>query len=184
MIVGYVRVSTAEQNEERQIQALTEAERIFTDKQSGKDTDRPAFREMMTFLRDGDTLITESISRLARSTKDLLSIVETLEAKGVRLVSLKENLDTKTPQGRFMITIFGALAQLERESMLERQKEGIRIAKAAGKYKGRQPIRIDERRFRQLCQRWRSGELKAVEVQRMMGLQPGTFYRRVRELGL
>lgn len=186
MKIGYVRCSTDEQNEGRQLKMMEDngVERIFIDKKSGKDTKREEFKRMMSFVRDGDTLITESISRLARSTKDLLNIVDVLEEKGVQLISLKENLDTKTPSGRFMLTIFAALAQLERENMLERQREGIEIAKAAGKYKGRKPVYVDEKRFRTLCSRWRKGELRAVEVMRMMDLKPNTFYRRVQELGL
>lgn len=184
MVVGYVRVSTEDQNEARQLQDLKDAERIFTDKASGKDMDRPAFREMMAFVRSGDTLVVESISRLARSTRDLLKTVDELEGKGVQLVSLKENLDTKTTTGRFVLTIFAALAEMERETIRERQAEGIRIAKAAGKYKGRAPIRIDEKQFRRLCNQWRAGDLKAVDVMRMTGLKPNTFYRRVRDLGL
>lgn len=129
MIIGYVRCSTEEQNEARQIEMMEEhkVERFFTDKRSGKNTDRKEFKEMMSFVREGDTLITESISRIARNTRDLLNIVEQLEAKKVKFVSLKENIDTSTAEGRFLLTVFGAVAQLERESMLERQREGIAI---------------------------------------------------------
>lgn len=149
MKVGYVRCSTAEQNEARQLKMMEEqgVERIFTDKASGKNTDRVAFQEMMAFIREGDVVIVESISRIARNTRDLLSIVAELTEKGVEFVSLKENIDTTTPQGRFILTVFGALAELERESILERQREGIAIAKAEGKYKGRKPVEINETEF-------------------------------------
>ena len=90
---------------------------------------------MMSFVRTGDTVIVESISRIARNTRDLLTIISSLTEKGVEFVSLKESIDTTTPHGRFMLTVFGALAELERESILERQREGIEIAKAEGKYK-------------------------------------------------
>ena len=96
-------------------------------------------------------------------------------------VSLKENIDTDTPQGRFLLTVFGAVAQLERESMLERQREGIEIAKKAGKYRGRKPIRVDEKEFVRVYDRWKRGEIKGVDAQRILGLKPSTFYRRVRE---
>ena len=108
---------------------MGKAEKLFIDKASGKNTDRAAFKEMMTFVRSGDVVIVESISRIARNTRDLLSIISDLTEKGVEFVSLKESIDTTTPQGRFMLTVFGALAELERENILERQREGIEIAK-------------------------------------------------------
>lgn len=186
MKVGYVRCSTEEQNEERQIKMMEEQNigKIYTDKASGKNTDRPEFKKMMEFVREGDIIVVESISRIARNTRDLLSIVAQLADKGVEFVSLKENIDTSTPQGRFMLTVFGALAELERESILERQREGIAIAKAQGKYKGRKPIEIDENRFRAICSKWRHGEITAVEAMRELGLKANTFYRRVKEFGV
>ena len=140
MKVGYVRVSTIEQNEERQIVELREkagVEKFFVDKVSAKSAQRPKFDEMMNFLREGDELIVSEFSRLARSTTDLLQIVETLTEKDIKVRSLKEQLDSSTPQGRFMLIIFGAIAEFERELILQRQREGIQLAKAAGKYKGR-----------------------------------------------
>lgn len=186
MKVGYVRCSTEEQNEERQIKMMEEQNtgKIYTDKASGKNTDRPEFKKMMEFVREGDIIVVESISRIARNTRDLLSIVAQLADKGVEFVSLKENIDTSTPQGRFMLTVFGALAELERESILERQREGIAIAKAQGKYKGRKPIDIDENRFRAVCSKWRNGEITAVKAMRKLGLKANTFYRRVKEFGV
>ena len=186
MRVGYIRCSTIEQNEARQLKMMEEqnAERLFIDKASGKNTDRKAFKEMMAFVRAGDTVIVESISRIARNTRDLLSIVSDLTEKGVEFVSLKENMDTTTPQGRFMLTVFGALAELERENILERQREGIEIAKSEGKYKGRKPVEVDEKRFKEVCARWRSGEITATAAMQEVGLKPNTFYRRVKELGM
>ena len=186
MRVGYIRCSTIEQNEARQLKMMEEqnAEKLFIDKASGKNTDRKAFKEMMAFVRAGDTVIVESISRIARNTRDLLSIVSDLTEKGVEFVSLKENMDTTTPQGRFMLTVFGALAELERENILERQREGIEIAKSEGKYKGRKPVEVDEKRFKEVCARWRSGEITATAAMQEVGLKPNTFYRRVKELGL
>ena len=160
------------------------AEKMFIDKASGKNTDRAAFKEMMSFVRSGDMVIVESISRIARNTRDLLSIVSELTEKGVEFISLKEDIDTTTPQGRFMLTVFGALAELERENILERQREGIEIAKSEGKYKGRKPVEIDETQFKALCKRWRSGEITATAAMNEIGLKPNTFYRRVKELGL
>ena len=160
------------------------AEKVFVDKASGKNTDRAAFKEMIAFVRAGDTVVVESISRIARNTRDLLSIVSELTEKGVEFVSLKENIDTTTPQGRFMLTVFGALAELERENILERQREGIEIAKSEGKYKGRKPIDYDEAQMKALCKKWRAGEITATAAMKELGLKPNTFYRRVKEMGL
>ena len=186
MRVFYVRCSTFEQNEARQLKMAEEqnAEKVFVDKASGKNTDRAAFKEMMAFVRAGDTVVVESISRIARNTRDLLSIVSELTEKGVEFVSLKENIDTTTPQGRFMLTVFGALAELERENILERQREGIEIAKSEGKYKGRKPIDYDEAQMKALCKKWRTGEITATAAMKELGLKPNTFYRRVKEMGL
>lgn len=184
MRVGYVRCSTVEQNESRQLKMMEEqkVDKIFIDKASGKNAERASFKARMAFIREGDTVIVESISRIARNTRDLLTIVATLTEKGVEFVSLKESIDTTTPHGRFMLTVFGALAELERESILERQREGIEIAKAEGKYKGRKPVEIDEAKFRAACARWRAGEITATAAMREVGLKPNTFYRRVKEL--
>ena len=186
MRVGYVRCSTIEQNEARQLKMMEEqgAEKLFIDKASGKNTDRAAFKEMMAFVRADDIVIVESISRIARNTRDLLSIVSELTEKGVEFVSLKESIDTTTPQGRFMLTIFGALAELERESILERQREGIVIAKSEGKYKGRMPVDIDEEKFVAVCKKWRDGKMTATAAMNELGLKPNTFYRRVKEMSL
>ncbi|MBE7014891.1 MAG: recombinase family protein [Ruminococcaceae bacterium] len=181
MRVGYIRCSTLEQNEARQVKMMEEqnTERVFIDKASGKNTDRTAFKEMMSFVRSGDTVICESISRIARNTRDLLSIVSELTEKGVEFISLKEQIDTTTPQGRFMITVFGALAELERENILERQREGIEIAKAEGKYKGRKPIEVEN--FPNIYNQWKSGSITARQSMRILNLKPNTFYRRVKD---
>lgn len=141
MRVGYIRVSTVEQHEDRQVKDLTEnakVSKVFMDKLSGKDTNRPQLNAMLDYVREGDTLVVSEYSRLARSTRDLIDIIETLQNKGVTVISMKEKLDTSTPQGEFMLTVFAGIATLERKLMLQRQREGIAIAKANGKYKGRQ----------------------------------------------
>lgn len=122
--------------------------------------------------------VVKCISRIARNTRDLLSIVSELMEKGVEFVSLKENIDTTTPQGRFMLTVFGALAELER------QREGIEIAKSEGKYKGRKPIDCNEAQMKALCKKWRAGEITATAAMKELGLKPNTFYRRVKEMRL
>ena len=186
MKVGYARVSTAEQNEARQVSAFSEMgiEKVFLDKQSGKNADRKQLKEMLAFIREGDTVVCESISRIARNTRDLLSIVEEITAKKAEFVSLKESIDTTSATGKFMLTVFAAMAELERETILQRQAEGIAIAKAEGKYHGRQPIAIDEKLFAKECKAWRDGRQTAVETMRKLDLRPNTFYRRVRDLGL
>ena len=131
MFVGYVRVSTVEQNEARQLETMKKynVEKIFTEKVSGKNmADRKELKDMLEFVRDGDTVVIHDFSRLARSTKDLLEIVELLEDKGVKLISSKENIDTHTANGKLMLTMIGAIAEFERANLLERQKEGIALS--------------------------------------------------------
>lgn len=143
--IAYVRVSTVEQNEDRQIEALKKhnIDKWFTEKVSGKDRNRPELQRMMEFVREGDTVYVHDFSRLARNTKDLLDIVENLNGRGVALVSNKENLDSSTPTGKLMLTMIGAIAEFERQNLLERQREGIAIAKRKGVYKGRKAVEID-----------------------------------------
>lgn len=183
MKVGYVRVSTEEQNTARQDVLMEQlgVEKVFVDKASGKSKDRPGLTEMMAFVREGDTVIVESISRFARSTKDLLNLVEQLAAKKVEFVSQKETIDTSTPQGRFMLTVFAAMAQLEREQTRQRQAEGIAIAKAQGKYKGRKPIAVDEALFTEQYRLWKNGETSPKFMMKKLGLTHATFYRKVAE---
>ena len=154
-------------------------ERVFIDRQSGKDTSRPELKKMMDFVREGDVVIVESISRFARCTRDLLELVEQLTAKKVEFISKKEALDTSTPSGRFVLTIFGAVAQLEREYLLQRQKEGIAIAKQAGKYKGRKHLERPE--LDAVVSLWQKGEITAVEAMRRLKISKTTFYRIIRE---
>ena len=182
MKVGYVRVSTLDQNPARQLELMKSlgVEKIYTDKVSGKNTDRPKFQEMLSFLREGDTLYVESFSRLSRSTKDLLATVATLSERGVFLVSDKEKLDTNTPQGRFMLTVFAALSELERENILERQREGIEIAKQNGKYKGRKPIEANEKFF-YAAHKWSEGNLTLKEAIEQSDMSSSTFFRKCKQ---
>ncbi len=181
MKIGYIRVSTKEQNTIRQ-EVLMEAlgvEQVFIDRMSGKNTERPELKKMMEYVRQGDTVIVEAISRFARNTRDLLDLVERLTAKGVEFVSKKEAIDTTTPTGKFMLTVFGAVAELEREYTLQRQEEGIEIAKGQGKYKGRKPIQRGN--FNQIVALWQSGEITAREAMRRLDMKSSTFYRKVHE---
>lgn len=188
MKLFYARVSTEQQNEERQIKAATDLgidrEHIYIDKQSGKNADRNQLKEMIKFARKGDTVYCDSISRIARNTKDLLNIIEELNQKQVEFVSIKENIDTTTPQGKFMLTVFGACAELERECILQNLKQGIAVAKEQGKYKGRKPKDIDKEEFKKLCAEWRQGNRTAVSIQRKFNITAQTFYRWVKEQNL
>ncbi|WP_024859103.1 recombinase family protein [Ruminococcus albus] len=181
--IGYIRVSTEHQETARQqeIMGNYKVDRIFSEKLSGANADRPQLRAMLDYVREGDTLYVESISRLGRSTKDLLNIIDTLTDKGVTLVSHKESIDTNTPTGKFMLTVFAALSQLEREQLRQRQREGIEIAKAQGKYTGRKPIPTDWTRFGQLYGEWRAKRITWRDFMRKMDMSANTFYRRVRE---
>ena len=114
----------------------------------------------------------------------MLRLVNTLRAKDVEIISLKENFDTTTPTGRFMLTVFAGLVELERETIRERQREGIAIAKAQGKYTGRPPIPVDEEKMRKECAKWRAGKQTAKETMKNLGLKPNVFYRKVKERGL
>lgn len=180
MKIGYIRVSTREQNTIRQEVMMEQlgVEELYIDKASGKNTDRPELKKMIAYVRRGDTVIVESISRFARNTRDLLNLMEQLSAKGVEFVSKKEAIDTTTPTGKFMLTVFGAVAELEREYILQRQREGIEIAKQQGKYKGRKPLSLPG--FQEMVIRWKRGEITAVEACRRLGMSKATFYRKVK----
>jgi DNA invertase Pin-like site-specific DNA recombinase len=133
------------------------------------------FQRMLAFARQGDTIVVESISRFARNTKDLLELMEKLTAKGVGFISKKEAIDTGTPTGKFMLTVFAAVAELEREYILQRQREGIAVAKQAGKYKGRKPI--DRAGLQPVLEEYHKGLLTAAQAMRKMGVSRSTFYR-------
>jgi len=181
MKIGYVRVSTKEQNTARQeeLMKLLEVDRVYIDKMSGKDMERPFLQEMMNFVREGDSVVVESISRFARNTKDLLELTEQLSNKHVQFISQKENIDTNTPAGKFMLTIFGAVAELEREYIRQRQREGIEIAKEKGKYKGRPEKRLDT--FDEIYHQWKKGKITATFASEQLNISRSTFYRRVAE---
>ncbi len=181
MKVGYVRVSTEGQNTARQEELMKElkAEKVYIDRTSGKSADRPELQKMMNFVREGDSVIVESISRFARNTKDLLELTEQLNNKQVQFISMKESIDTKTAAGKFMLTIFGAVAELEREYIKERQREGIEIAKEQGKYKGRPEKKLEN--FEEIYYKWKYEKLTAVGASRQLGISRSTFYRKVAE---
>ena len=187
MKIGYVRVSTLEQHEERQKVELTEkahVEKIFLDKLSGKDTDRPQLQAMLEFAREGDTVYVSEFSRLARSTKDLLDIVQQLKEKQVQVISLKESFDTSTPAGELAMTMFAAIATFERKIMLERQREGIALAKAQGKYKGRREAKKSTD-WQDLVTKYQQREISSVsELVRICGCSRPTVYKWLKSSGI
>ena len=181
---GYVRVSTKEQQDHRQILAMEEQgippERIFSEKQSGKNAKRPVLQALLDTVQKGDVIIVESISRFARNTKDLLVLVEKLTTKGVEFISLKEHIDTTTPTGRFMLTVFAAVSELERECTLQRQAEGIAAARERGVHLGR-PIKKPPENFTEVVKLWERGKITFEDALGETGLKQATFYNRLRE---
>ncbi len=181
MKVAYVRVSTQEQNEQRQLEQMDKigVDRIYMEKVSGRNTDREQLKAMLDFVREGDTVYVSDFSRLSRSARDLLSIIETLENKKVRLISLKEDLDTSTATGRLMITMIGAINAFERENLMERQREGIAIAVREPKYKGRRKKELEG--FDEIYRAWKNNETTAAAACRLLKISRSTFYRHVQD---
>ena len=182
--LAYVRVSTIEQNEARQVVALERhgIDKWYIEKVSGKDTNRPELKALLDYVREGDKVFIHDFSRLARSTKDLLDIVETLEKKGVVLVSNKENLDTSTATGRLMLTMIGAINEFERANLLEKQREGIEQAKINKKYKGRKPVEIDDDKFMSAYVRYKRRQITKVEMAKELGISRPTLDKMIKEL--
>lgn len=181
MIVGYVRVSTIEQNEDRQLVTMEKynVEKVFSEKVSAKDTNRVELNNMLDFIREGDTVVIHDFSRLARSTKDLLEIVELLEDKKVTLISSKENIDSSTPTGKLMLTMIGAINEFERANLLERQREGIAIAKAKGLYKGRKEIKIDN--FEEYYNRYKNREFNKTQLAKELNVSRPTLDKLIKD---
>ena len=178
MRIGYLRVSTVEQNLDRQHEALKRynIERWYEEKVSGKDTNIPKLQEMLQFAREGDTIYVHDFSRLARSTKDLLSIVEDLQKRGIELVSVKENIDTSTSSGKLMLTMIAAINEFERTNMLERQREGIALAKERGVYKGRKPVELPAD-FDTYYEKWQRHEMSKAKIAVALGVSRPTCNR-------
>lgn len=180
--IAYIRVSTLEQNTESQFEILKQykIDKYFEEKVSAKNTNRPKLMEMLDYVRSGDTVYVKDFSRLARSTKDLLEILEKLENKGVKLVSNKENLDTSIPAGKLMVTMLGAIYEFERANLLERQKDGIAIAKREGKYKGRKKIQKPSN-WQEVYSDWSCRKITTKKACELLKLKTNTFYNFVKE---
>lgn len=181
--ISYIRVSTIEQHTESQKSVLAniKIDKTFEEKVSAKNADRPKLKEMLEYVREGDTVYVRDLSRLARNTKDLLDIVEYLGKEGVRLVSIKESIDTSTNFGKLMITFLAAIYEFERANLLERQRDGIAAAKIAGKYKGRQPVKKPEN-FEEVYKKWANREIKSNAAIRELNISEYAFYKFVSEV--
>ena len=181
----YIRVSSKDQKTIRQEVKAKEnnipTENVYMEKVSGKSViDRPVLNNLMSILKTGDKVIVDSISRFARNTKDLIELVEQLNNKGVIFISLKEALDTTTPTGMFMLTMFGAVAQLERDYIKDRQAEGIAIAVKEKKYKGRKPIEYPTD-WKKYYDMWKLGTITAKDTIKVLDLKKTTFYKLVND---
>lgn len=182
MKVAYIRSSSEQQNNEYQIKALESynIEKYFIEKKSGKDTNRPVFKEMLEYIREGDIVYIYDFSRISRNVKDLLNIVDTLQEKKVELISIKENLDTSTSTGKLMLTMIGAINEFQRTNQREKQAEGIALAKEKGKYKGRKKIELPKN-WDENFKDWRERKITATKFMENTGLKRATFYRLLKE---
>lgn len=181
MNIAYVRVSTVDQNEDRQIEGLKPygIEKWFIEKVSAKDTNRPELKNMLDFARDGDTVYVHDFSRIARNVADLLKLIEQLEKNNVQLVSNKEKIDSSTPTGKLMLTVIGAINEFERAILLERQKEGIAIAKKKGAYKGRQTVKIND--FDEWYKKLDAHEVSKTELARILHVSRPTLDKLIKQ---
>ena len=179
--IGYARVSTADQNLERQLDLLRQygVDYIFQEKMSGTKRDRPELNKLLAHITEGDTVVIESLSRLGRSTKDLIELVELLKEKNVQLVSLKEAIDTSTPTGILLFTLMSAMAQFERDVIAERTQEGLKAARARGR-KGGRP-KCDSRKLQQAIKLYESKQHTVAEIEELTGIKKATLYRSLRE---
>ena len=181
MVFGYVRVSTIQQNTDRQLETLTAygVDRLFEEHLSGKDLNRPKLKQMLDTLREGDTVVVTSVDRIARSAKDLLNLVDHIHSQGAHFKSLDNNIDTSKDMGKFILTILAAVAELERATILERQRQGIEIAKREGRYKGRKRKEIQD--FEKVYQQWFDHKISVEQAAKLLDISRATFYRRKTE---
>ena len=180
MLYGYARVSTRQQDLSRQLDLLEryECHKIYTEKISGIRTNRPELNKLKKRVKENDKIIIESFSRLGRSTKDLIDLVYFFERKGVKVISIKENFDTQTPQGKLMMTVFQAFSQFERDIIVERTKEGLDSARARGNIGGRP--RIDPKLIQYALNLYQKEGRTVVDICAQTGIKRSTFYRYLR----
>lgn len=179
MIVGYARVSTQDQDLQMQIDALTAAGciEIFEEKISGKKKDRPALNEMLKMLRSGDRVVVYKLDRISRSTKHLIELADHFEETGVEFVSIKDNIDTSTPMGKFFFRLMASIAELERDITSERTKDGLSAARARGR-KGGRPA-VDPKKIKTALKMYDSKEYSISEITKAVGISAPTLYRYI-----
>lgn len=178
-IFGYARVSTELQNLDRQLDVLKKygVDIIYNEKMTGTKKDRPELTKMLDRMTENDTVVVESLSRLGRSTKDLIELTEQFEQKGVHLVSLKESIDTSTPTGKLLFTLMSAIAQFERDTIAERTREGLRSARARGRKGGRPRVNPD--RIQKAVKLYRTNQYSIKEIEELTGVKKSTLYRNL-----
>ena len=183
MKVAYVRVSTKEQNEQRQIEALEKhgIEKWFVEKISGRTNERPELKKMLEYVREGDEVYIMDLSRISRSLKGLIEIVDTFQEKKVALHSEKENIDTSTATGRMMVSMFGVINQFYIDNQREAQAEGIAIAKANGVYTGRKPMQINTDAWNENYSSYRTREISKAKFAEQIGVSRPTLDKMIRQ---
>lgn len=181
--IAYIRVSSSDQNVDRQIEAVKSfgIDRYFIEKASGKNTQRIELQKMLDYVREGDVLYIAEFSRLARSLRDLLQITDLLQEKHVQIISCKEKLDTTTPTGKCMLQMIAAIDELERATLLERQRDGIRLAKARGVYQGRKRISVEQAAFEALYTQWRQHKISKSKMAANLHVSRTVIDRLIRE---
>ena len=179
--LAYVRVSTIEQNEALQVEALEKhgIDKWYIEKVSGKNLDRPKLRELLEYAREGDTVLIHDLSRISRSLSDLLLLLKDFDRRGISIVSLHESIDTRTPIGKLTLSIIGAINEFERANLLERQREGIAIAKREGKYRGRKRVQLND--MEDVYQQYVTRQKSKAELAREHGISRPTLDRLLRE---
>lgn len=180
-VFGYARISTEHQSLDRQLDMLEKygVDKIYNEKMTGTTRNRPELEKLLERLTEGDTVVVESLSRLGRSTKDLISLMETFNSKGVNLVSLKESIDTTSSTGKLLFTLISALAQFERDVIADRTREGLASARARGRKGGRPPINNDK--LRKALKLYHSGEYTLKEIYELTGVRKSTLYNKLRK---
>lgn len=178
-IFGYARVSTEQQNLDRQLDALRKygCDVIYNEKMTGTKRDRPELDKVLDRMTEGDTVVIESLSRLGRSTKDLIELTELFQSKGVHLVSLKESIDTSTSTGKLLFTLMSAIAQFERDVIADRTREGLKSARARGRMGGRP--RTDTDAIKKAIKLYRTQQYSIKEIEELTGVKKSTLYRNL-----
>ena len=178
-VFGYARVSTEAQNLDRQLDALEKygVDMIYNEKMSGTKKNRPELTKLLDRITEGDTVVVESLSRLGRSTKDLIELTETFQSKGVNLVSLKEAIDTNSPTGKLLFTLMSAIAQFERDVIADRTREGLKSARARGRTGGRP--RADPEQVKKAVKLYKTEQYSVKEIEELTGIKKSTLYRNL-----